>query len=213
MSSPGNYFLTVLAPIDYVRGGPQKKLRALEDYLDALETKQPFEGDGAGDRVPFARMPMVHMARFLIIDEIPVQMGNEKSGQLASKYLLFIAELDGDRDTFLKAFFNVNTYNDVAIEVFGKCIGFPSECQEHQFLRYIKQYEIESTLPYAAYPSVTQPQVQNMLSLRNDLTNFIANHQVSSPQELYDDWQSFIGDLDSLDLTRLQKRQTRRSTS
>ncbi len=178
MFLPGNYFLTVLAPIDYLRGGSQEKLRRLEECLDKLRPSQPFESpEVRAKNVPLAALPMVHMARFLIIDEIPVQMGNERSGALASKYLLFIAELDGDRDTFLYSFFR--DCWDVAVGVFEKCVGFPDNCTERQFARYIKQYEVRSTLPFAAYPGISQPRVQHVLSVRNELTNFIVNHQAT----------------------------------
>jgi hypothetical protein len=210
MAAHGNYYLTAVVPIDYVRGGPQGKLRELEDVLSNMLTSQPFEGPDQRREVPFAVMPMVHMVRFLIMDELPVQMGNEKSGSLSSKYLVFIAELDGDRDTFLKAFYRGR--HDVVRDIFKNCVGFPEDCLEHQFVRYIKRYEIPSTLAFSAYPDLAQPQIRNMLDVQRNLTKFIAANQTRSPQDLFNAWQEFIDDLDSLDLTPREARRVRKTS-
>jgi hypothetical protein len=129
------------------------------------------------------------MARFLIIDEMPVQMGNEKSGRLASKYLLFIAELDGDRDSFLYRLFE--TRRELVQKIWGKCVRFPEPCDAAGFRDYIGDYEIKTTLPYSPYPHTTQPDISRTLRNRQKLTDFVTSNQCNSAEDLLEAWHGF----------------------
>lgn len=184
-----NYYLTVMSPIDYVRGGSQDKLEALLKILANLPTRQPYDVDDENDEIPFSDTTAVHMARFLVIDEMPVQMGNERSGRLDYKYLLFIAELDGDRDSFLDELFE--TREVLVREIWGKCIAFPETCDKQKFKQFIDKYELKTTLPFSAYAGTSQPEVTRMLSNRRKLTDFIVSNQTRSAADLHEAWQQF----------------------
>ncbi len=196
MAELENYFLTVLSPIDYVRGGSQKKLEDLQRFLDALPSTEPYEAEDERAKSPFSSTSCVHRARFLIIDEIPVQMGNVKSGRLASKYLLFIAELDGERDDFLKELYKKRT--ETVRNIWGNCVQFPEPCSPELFCKYMQVYEIKSTLPFSAYSGISQQKISKMLKVRRTLTDFVVDNQASETNELYDAWQVFKNKVETL---------------
>lgn len=184
-----NYYLTVMCPVDYVRGGSQDKLVALQERLATLRSRDPFVTVDDNDEILFSDTPAVHMARFLVIDEMPVQMGNERSGRLAYKYLLFIAELDGDRDSFLDQLFE--TRETLVKEIWGNCIAFPEDCDKKQFRQFMIRYEIKTTLPFGAYAGTGQPEVTRMLKNRRNLTDFVVDNQAKSPEDLHKAWEDF----------------------
>jgi len=183
-----------MSPIDYVRGGPDDKLTSLVGILANLPTRQPYQSEDVSNPSLFSDTPAVHMARFLIIDEMPVQMGIKKSGRLDSKYLLFIAELDGDRDSFLDKLFE--TRRDTVKEIWGNCARFPDECDEQGFRDYINDYEIKTTLPFSPYQDTTQPDVSRMLRNRQRLTDLVVTNQTSSPDKLSEAWRDFLKEVE-----------------
>ena len=176
MTTEENYYLTVLSPIDYRRGRDPSRLAELEQTLATT----------AG---PFASIATVHMARFLVIDEIPIQMGNPRSDQLQSKYLLFIAELDGEPGAFLNEVYN--TDRDFIAKTWGNCLGLDAHFDSPAFQHYITAHSVETTLPYSAYPGATQQHIAHALATRERLTNFIVDHQTSSAADLFASWQQF----------------------
>ena len=75
-----SYSLMIWTPI---RPGEQDALRA---YLEGL---------GEGDS-PLAKLPRTHMARWIVVPDMPVAPGTDLRDPLGSHFLLFTANLDGD---------------------------------------------------------------------------------------------------------------------
>src|SRR5689334_17775905 len=82
-SQKGNkYGLTALFPIK-----PGEHAAQLRSYLRSLD------GDVYGS--PLSKVPIIHMARLAVINQMPYQGLPAKNDMLNSAYLLFLCEFDG----------------------------------------------------------------------------------------------------------------------
>lgn len=169
-----NYGLTVLCPIT---PGREAELRR---YLADMPV---------GKHSPLARLPMVHLARWTVIDSLPKVIGMTED-RLKSKYLLFLADLDGARDDFLDAM--VLTIPDVVEAIWGCCDAFPGTDHPVDFRRYIDRCEVETTFFYAGYPNRTVEEVLRALAVQREFVAFAAKTAGSSPGELRRSFGEFM---------------------
>jgi hypothetical protein len=179
MRRSDNDFLTVLTPI---ADGPDTGL----GHLDAIETLlERLRRQPAG---PFDRCPMVHMARFVVVDELPLQLGDTRREFLARNYLLFVAELSGHRDDFLDGLFAHE--RDFVHSIWSHCAGYPHYLREAlsngrfhggrygatYFRRYINAHTIGNAFCFAAYPGASVDDVRTAIDARTSLTELIATN-------------------------------------
>jgi len=124
---------------------------------------------GSWTRIEFAYLnylPMLHMARFQIIDHLYPGMGADlPADRLNNKYLLFIAEIDGHMDDFFDQLFYQrpdvqspswpgwrpdNAGNGLVVrEIWQHCGGYPIDDAAYLFRRYMHRYLVPTGLPYA----------------------------------------------------------------
>lgn len=174
MSATSNDFLTVLTP---VADGPDTRLVHLLAIEQALRSAQPF-----------SKCPMVHMARFVVIGELPWQPGDTRREFLARNYLLFVAELSGQRDDFLDALYK---HNDTFVHsIWSHCVGYPHYLHEafergrfhggiygaSYFRRYINAHTIDKAIRFTPYPGATVGEIEAALEARSKLTDFVASN-------------------------------------
>jgi len=161
-------------------------------HLDALEKQ--LEALRACAVSPFADCDMVHMARFVIIDELPLQLGDTRREFLSRNYLLFVAELSGQRDDFLDALYEHSA--PLVSSIWGHCAGFPHRLHGAvYFRRYMQRHEIETLIPFAAVPNVPVGQIYDAIEAQSKLAQFIEEHPpwLTSDQKLFDDWRTTFG--------------------
>jgi len=153
------YLLMVLTPI---RPGMRDELRA---YLDALA-----RGDS-----PLARLPRTHMARWLIVDEMPSPPGSELRDPLGGPYLLFTSNFDGDRDSYLQEL--SERLAPEAGEIWGRCIGCPQPASGAALATYLRRNQIDAGVAFAAYGGASVARVRGALDKRRRLTDFVIRTQ------------------------------------
>ncbi|HUR85764.1 MAG TPA: hypothetical protein VMY78_10500 [Solirubrobacteraceae bacterium] len=160
-----SYALMVLTP---VRPGMADALRA---YLEALPR----------DDSPLARLPRTHMARFIVIPEMPCAPGTGLLDPLGDPYLLFTSNFDGDLDSYLGEL--AEALEPEAEEIWGRCIGCPRPAVGAALKAYLGRNQIDSGVVFAAYGDATVAGVRRALDKRERLTDFAVRAQDMKPGE------------------------------
>ena len=167
-------YFTSLAPI---RDDAEAELA---DLLERLEGS------------PFAAIPSVHMARWLIIDGFKYgwKGAPENRTQLASSYLLCTAVVTADDDfsaellpdSFLYAL--LEGTNGVATSVWSHCLGFPDKADIDASVAYLKRSQLDTLLFYGGYPSSTPADVRRAATGRDLLSSFVRCNEERGPAGL-----------------------------
>lgn len=149
-------FLTALCPIE-----------SADSSAASQQIRQFLEGRSS-ETSPFASCSMVHMARLVVVDDLKPALGNDLATSLASRYLLFVVELDGEIGDFLDELYDADA--TFVHEVWGRCVGFPADRTGPVFFRqYIETCSAKPNLPFAAFPGVSVASIRNALDSRQAL--------------------------------------------
>lgn len=160
------YSLMVLTPI---RPGEGDALRA---YLSELAT--------SGDESPLARVGRTHMARLLVIDDMPCPPERpDLHDPLGGPYLLFTSNFDGGLDSYLGEL--VRALEPEAEEIWGRCIGCPRPAAGAALKAYIGRNQLQSGVVFAAYGDASVAQVRGALDKRERLEAFAIRAQDMAP--------------------------------
>jgi len=151
----------VLTPI---RPGMLGDLRA---YLEDLDGR-----DG-----PLARLPRTHMARLLILPDMPVPAGVQDP--LDGPYLLFTANFDGDLDSYLDEL--AERLAPEAGEIWGRCIGCPQPAAGAALKAYLGRNKLDSGVVFAAYGQASVRRIRGALDKRARLQDFVVRAQELDP--------------------------------
>jgi len=155
------YALTVLTPIKDGQIGP------LTEHLDAL---------GDGDASPLARVPGTHIARFVVIDDVKFQgHGQPHRDKLAAQRLLFSSNFDGDLDVYLEGLRTGMAADADAI--WGHCRDYPGHGNSGTFRAYMRAYQLEAALFFAAYGDQNVGEVKANVAQRRRLIDFALEAQ------------------------------------
>jgi hypothetical protein len=157
------YALMVLTPI---RPG---EVDALRSYLEEI------------DESPLSRLPRTHLARFLIMLDMPVARGASYRDPLDGPYLLFTANFDGDLDSYLGELADVLAPE--AEEIWGRCIGCPRPASGAALRAYLGRNQLQSGVVFAAYGQAGVEQIRGALDKRARLCDFVIRAQDMEPAE------------------------------
>ena len=175
----GHYFLTALIPVmlrneidaSGVIAAPVNKLR---EVLALMAT----EGDtDPGKASPFARNVLNHFVRLVVIDDVNfngrvnggglIETAREDPSipqhvdHLTRPYLLFAVDFDINSEGAAEPAVYLDTlWQTMPIElrqVFQHCYGFSRVQSAGDFVHYIRQCQIETTLPFCDYWTVPPP--------------------------------------------------------
>ncbi|MES1193723.1 MAG: hypothetical protein ABUM26_05310, partial [Solirubrobacterales bacterium] len=137
------YSLMVITPI---REGEEGALRT---YLEGL----PRFADS-----PLARLARTHMARLLIVPDMPFPPGREDlADPLGGSYLLFTSNFDGDCDNYLGEL--ASAIEPEAEAIWGRCIGCPRPAAGAALKAYLGRNQLDSGVVFAAYGAASVAQV------------------------------------------------------
>ena len=180
----GQYFLTVLAPVDNRRaldtsGMTTSPVHALREALERMPTAmQTPAAVASGRNAPFARSTRIHFARFFIIDDVnfngrpaadSIIATAAKTNvlvpgavdQLSTPYLAFVLDFDPDAHADEPRTFLESLWADTPElkEIFRHCWNFDPACRPNEFADYILKCRVETTMPFHDYwtgaPGVT----------------------------------------------------------
>jgi hypothetical protein len=159
------YALLVLAPI---RAGLEDELRA---YLGALPR----------DDSPLARLGRTHLARWIVVPDMPAPPGTDLRDPLGDAYLLFTSNFDGDVDSYLDEL--CERLQPEAGEIWGRCIGCPRPAAGAALKAYLGRNRIDAGFVFAAYGDAPVARVRSALRKRERLESFVIRAQDMQPGE------------------------------
>ena len=169
-------YLTALSPIEYRHDDPDGRQGEIRQTLLSHEQENS----------PFQDCPMVHMARLQIIDRVTPPMGDMSGKRLKTKYLLFVADIDGQIDDFLDCLYRVNA--DFVHAVWGRCLSYPDYHGAVFFRRYISLCQFKGALGYAGFPTTVGDNLR-ALTRKQNLADWVASHQGLSNADLQKAWR------------------------
>jgi len=190
--------LVTLSPIEYRSDDPENRIATVSRTLETEARKTH------SDQV-LRQCPMLHMARAQIIDNVIPSMGQQPPDSLKSKYLLFVAEIDGEVDDFLDALYNGPQYPfdwdkeadarskhaNFVKNIWGQCIGYPDDAGSVFFRQYMTRCRIKVTLPFKAY-NFTVDEIDRATRIQAQFASFAEANQSLGPDDLHKAWQDFV---------------------
>ena len=173
-----SFAVTLLTP---VRAGAEGELSA---YLNAL---------GVGDKSPLAKLPYVHFARWVVIDQLKTDWPGAPvpPPRLKSQYLLFTASLtapaedhvplaEGRYAEQLPESFLYELCTRIPADahaIWSHCVGYPGISDGDAFVRYLARSQLETSLFHVGYADVTVEEVRQALAACDALVTFARDHQ------------------------------------
>jgi hypothetical protein len=152
-----------------------------------------IKGLGIGDKSPLAKLPYVHFARWVVIDQLKTDWPGAPSPapRLQSQYLLFTASVTGpaEKDVNpregryaerLPESFLYELHARMSTDahaIWGHCLGYPGISDADAFVRYLARSQLETSLFHVGYPDVTVDEVRQALAARDKLVAFVRDHQ------------------------------------
>lgn len=176
-------YLTALCPIEVIGGSDRVANELRVEFSNNQQQHSPFK-----------KCPMVHMVRLQIIDHIRTGMGNRKADALKSKYLLLIADVDGEIADFLDCLYY--ECRDFVQNVWGRCLGFPRHRGPLFFRRYIEQCTVKTHLPYGSFVAPVN-EILLALDTQSRLAEWIDEHHRTHGVDLSKCWRELENTLDS----------------
>lgn len=157
------YSLMVWTPI---RPGEEDALRA---YLQGLDTSDS----------PLRGSPRTHMARWIVVADMPVAPGTSLRDPLGTQFLLFTSNFDGDADSYLHEL--VAQIPAEAAAIWGHCVGCPQPAEGAALKAYLHRNQVDSGVAFAAYPNASVAQIRSALDKRARLIDFVVRAQEMTP--------------------------------
>jgi hypothetical protein len=159
------YSLMIWTPI---RPGAEGELRA---YLDGLDKRSS----------PLARLPRTHMARWVVVPDMPVAPGTNLHDPLGNQYLLFTSNFDGDADSYLHEL--VELMAEEAAAIWSHCIACPQPAEGAALKAYLHRNQVDSGFAFAAYGDASVAQIKTALDKRARLIDFVVRAQEMKPAQ------------------------------
>jgi hypothetical protein len=142
---------------------------------------------------PFAKCPMLHFARLVVIDDLRPRLGSSPTTSLRTNYLLFAAAIDGELDDFLDCLYAADP--DFSDRVWGRCLGYPEDRGGPIYLRrYIARSLLPVQLPFVGFPGQTALDIRGAVSIHADLLEWMAHVRSSQMEDaaLMTAWQGWL---------------------
>jgi hypothetical protein len=168
----GKYGFTGLFPI---KGDHAAQLR---EHLRTLSGN--FYGS------PLSEVRAIHMARFVIVDKLAYQGPPAKADSLASSYLLFMCDFDGDDPGVLVAELLAAIPCEVTA-IWKHCVAFPGVTHRDPVTAYFERCQIDTNLFLVDRPQDTVDDILRSLRYKHKFTGFVGwlQHQAApTPAEL-----------------------------
>jgi hypothetical protein len=132
-----------------------------------------------GDDSPLARSPRTHMARWIVMADMPVPPGVKDS--LDGPYLLFTSNFDGALATYMDEL--VERGSPQLGEIYEHCVGCPQPASGAALKAYIGRNQIDAGFVFAAYGAASVQDVHRAIDKRARLIDFVVRAQDMEPAQ------------------------------
>jgi hypothetical protein len=175
------YGLTVLCPLGNDSQDDQSYAAIVRGHLRALAVDESS---------PMARVPNTYLCRMFVLDDVFYESDPAHEEHLQSKYLVFVAELHGNLDTYLEGMWR--EAQDTIRTVWQFCIGFHKVQNARDFVRYIKKCQVETTFYFNGSNDEPLAEQLKALYLKQELSKFVNEHQGQRPEQVQRAFKAFI---------------------
>ena len=136
--------------------------------------------EGLGQPSPLARSRRTHVARFIVVPDLP-RDPSAMADHLDLQYLLFTSAYDGDRESYLDEL--CEQIAGEAQEIWGRCVGCPQPAAGEQLKRYLKHNQLDAGFFFAAEGRASVAQIERAVDKRARLAAFVLRGQGMEPAE------------------------------
>jgi hypothetical protein len=158
----------------------------LRKYLRSLDTSNVYGS-------PLSNVPIIHMARFAITEDLPFQGVPAKRDTLMSRYLLFMCDFDGTTVDALVREMNARI-GEVMDAIWSHCRAYPGRESQDRLAAYFEQCQLKTNLFLADRPDDEVRVILRALMYKREFIEFLRNYQLgrfSNPQlEFQRMWQA-----------------------
>lgn len=183
------YGLTALCPLINDSQNDQSCAAIIRGRLRNL----PVDEDS-----PLARVPNTYLTRMFVLDDVFFQGSPAGEDHLKNKYLVWVGELHGTLEPYLESMWH-HCQNEIR-QIWEFCVGFSGVSSAHEFVRYIKQCQVETTFYFNG--SNDEPLAEQLkgLYLKQELGKFAAANQGKDAAALQRAFREFIARVQPLNL-------------
>jgi hypothetical protein len=154
-----------------------------EDRTHSLQLRahlRRMDGDLYGS--PLSEVPLIHMARFAIIDDLPYQGLPHNRDDLLSDYMLFVCDFDGTNVDTLVAAMRANIAEEVE-EIWEHCVAYPGLGSQDALTAYFERCQVRTNLFLADRPDDEVGHILRALVCKREFTTFVKECQGRSVDE------------------------------
>jgi hypothetical protein len=139
---------------------------------------------------PFAQMRNTHLCRLQLLEDVVFMNNPAKYEQLASSYLIFEANVDGEARPYFESMAREAPAEVEAI--WSHCVGYPGVKVPRAFADYMRRCQLTTTFYFADVNDKTVGQAMRALKVKVMLGDFVAENQLKRGIELKAAFQEFV---------------------
>lgn len=175
------YGLTTLCPI---KGGGEGNRSYASIVRERLETL------GVNEQSPWARVPNTYLSRLYVLDDVVFEGKPAREEHLKSAYLVFVADLHGALDDYLRGMWRA-AEADVK-RIWTHCVGFDAVRGAEDFVAYINKCQVKTTFFFNGSNDLPLAEQLKGLYLKQEFSKFAFENQGKPPAELQRAFQEFV---------------------
>jgi hypothetical protein len=145
---------------------------------------------------PLSKVPLVHMARFAIVDDLAYQGFPAKRDYLMSNYMLFMCDFDGSNvDALVMAM--MTEIGKTLDDIWHHCVAYPGRASRDSLTAYFEHCQLETNLFLADCPDDEVGDILRALICKREFTKFVKESQSYSVGDLKSAFQAMWERLES----------------
>lgn len=175
------YGLTTLCPLQAASEHDRSTSELVRAYLSTVALD---EGS------PMAKVPNTYLCRFFVLEDVLFQGHPARLEHLESKYLVFVAELHGELEPYLRGMWqNAEAF---VRALFAHCIGFGEVRDAQSFVAFIEKCQVETTFYFNGSNDEPLAEQLKALYLKQELSKFAYANRGKSAAELQSAFRQFV---------------------
>jgi hypothetical protein len=182
------YALTLFCPIRPGVAVPPDA--GLEGQSCAAHIRYALQQLKVGLDSPSSRVPNTYLCRLFVLDDVHFEGHPAVLEHLKSAYLVFEANIYGDRDTWLRGLW-ASISNEIR-GILRNCVGFEGVTDAERFIDYIKKCQVTTTFFFVGSNDLPLAEQLKGLYLKQEFSKFVCANQGKSAAELQAAFRDFV---------------------
>jgi hypothetical protein len=180
------YGFTGLFPI---KRGAADELREFLRHLDSHPNGSPL-----------FTVDCIHLARFVVVTDLPFERFPAKFDSLRSAYLLVMCDFDGESVRELVDALVANA-QDIVVKIWGRCRSYPGADDAPALDAYFRTCQLKTNLFLADQEMPSVQEILRALELQRRFTDFVQRYQGASAEVQQAEFEKLAIELEELETT------------